>query len=57
MKGEYIQLLEVLGPIVMHSLDAYQKARELAAQAGVSEADLDDADARFLKQYGDPLKG
>ena len=49
--GEILALLEVLGPIVSRSIDAYQKARALAAQLGVTEADLADADARFLRVY------
>lgn len=34
---------------------AYAEARAIAAQAGVTPADLDAADARFAKVYADPL--
>lgn len=55
--NEYLALLQILGPLVARAYDAYNKARELAAQNGVSEADLTAADARFLKHYDDPLAG
>lgn len=51
----WLQVLEILGGVAMRATAAYQKARALAAKDGVSPADLDDADARFLKVYEDPL--
>jgi len=58
MKTEdIIKLLEVLGTAATHAIDAYQKARELAASAGISADDLAAADSRFQHLYGDPLAG
>ena len=53
--AELIALLNVLGTVASKALDAYHQARDLAAKGGVSKADLDAADQRFLHQYDDPL--
>lgn len=44
-------LSEILAPLMM----AYMEARRVAAQDGVSEADLAAADERWMRYRADPL--
>ena len=46
-----ISLVELAAEAALRAYNDYQKARELAAQAGISEADLATSDARFAKAY------
>jgi len=52
---EITALIETVGSLAAHGLDAYSQAKALAAKAGVTKEDLDAADARFIKPYTDPL--
>lgn len=54
--ADYMRIADALAGVVSNALQARAEARKLAAASGVSEADLDAADARFQKAYDDPLK-
>lgn len=51
----WLKLLQTLGQALSPMVQAYTDARTLAKAAGVSEADLAAADARFARHYPDPL--
>jgi hypothetical protein len=48
---EVVSLIEITGTLATHAIDAYSAAKALAAKAGISSADLDGFDARFMKDY------
>lgn len=53
---EILKLLSLAGDVYLHARKGYEATRELAKKAGVSDADLAAADARFATVYADPLK-
>lgn len=53
----WIEILKLLGTALAPLVQAYAEARKLAKQSGVTDADLAAADARWTKNYVDPLAG
>lgn len=51
----WIEILKLLGTALAPLVQAYAEARKLAKQSGVTDADLAAADARWTKNYIDPL--
>lgn len=54
---DWASLLEMLIADGVKAKANYDAARAIAAQAGITDADLAAADARFAKVYTDPLGG
>ena len=53
--AEILALVNLVGELAMKGIDAYEQMKALAAKAGISEADLAAADARFGIEIHDPL--
>ena len=54
--SDALKLLSIAGGLLINAKQGYDEARALAKKAGVSEEDMDKADARFARVYEDPLK-
>lgn len=55
MKMDWIELLKILGDALAPLIKAYAEARKLAAQEGVTAAQLAEADTRWARNFEDPL--
>ena len=55
MKMDWIALLKILGDALAPLIRAYAESRKLAAQDGVTAAQLAEADARWTWNFEDPL--
>ena len=54
--ADILKLLSLVGEVALTAKKGYDEARALAQKAGVSEGDMDKADARFARVFTDPLK-
>jgi hypothetical protein len=50
-----LEAFKLIADLAARAMEARNRARAVAAAAGVSDADLDAADARFATVYPDPL--
>lgn len=55
MKMDWIAVLRILGEALAPLIKAYAESRKLAAQDGVTPAQLAEADARWTRNFKDPL--
>lgn len=53
--ADILAVVDTLAKIAAHSMKAYQDGKALARQAGISEEDLDAAEARAVAEYPFPL--